>query len=224
MAHYEVEVKTLLGEKEAADALLSRMHESDHECTLTSENSQLNHYFKGGDIAALFSSTHDLFSEDLQQKFTIIVEKGSDFSVRTRKRDGEVLLVVKASVDEGTSENTVARLEFEESVTLSLDELDALLLAAGYEYQAKWSRDRKEYAFQGLTVSLDQNAGYGYLAEFEQIVNDESELEGARARIDAVMQDLGVEELSQERLARMFEFYNANWGEYYGTDKTFTLE
>ena len=28
----------------------------------------------------------------------------------------------------------------------------------------------------------------------------------------------------QERLDRMFAFYNANWQEYYGTEKTFTLE
>ncbi len=224
MAHYEVEVKTLLGEKENADALLARMHDADATCALMSKNSQLNHYFKDGDITKLFASAHTLFADELQQKFTRVVEKGSNFSVRTRERDGEVLLVVKASVDEGTSENTVARLEFEEPVALSLSELDDLVLEAGYEYQAKWSRDRAEYTFNGLSVALDRNAGYGYLAEFEKIVDNESELQDARAEIDVVMKGLGVEELSQERLARMFDFYNKNWPEYYGTDKTFVIE
>jgi hypothetical protein len=38
------------------------------------------------------------------------------------------------------------------------------------------------------------------------------------------MKNLGVEELSQERLQRMFDYYNKNWAEYYGTDKTFSIE
>jgi hypothetical protein len=38
------------------------------------------------------------------------------------------------------------------------------------------------------------------------------------------MQELGVDELAQDRLARMFAHYNQNWPDYYGTDKTFTIE
>jgi hypothetical protein len=38
------------------------------------------------------------------------------------------------------------------------------------------------------------------------------------------MAELGLDELPQERLARMFEFYNQNWSEYYGTDKTFNID
>ncbi len=224
MSHYEVEVKTLLGEKANAEALKAQLHERDANCQLVSQNSQLNHYFHGGDINALYQKTEQLFTGDQHDKFQKIVEKGSDFSVRTRQKNDEVLLVVKASVDAGTSENTVSRLEFEESVAITLDELDALVQAAGYEYQAKWSRDREEYQSDGMTVCIDRNAGYGYLAEFEKIVTDESMLTDARAEIDAFMQQLGAEELSQDRLARMFDFYNQNWREYYGTDKTFTIE
>jgi len=39
-----------------------------------------------------------------------------------------------------------------------------------------------------------------------------------------LMAELGVAELPQDRLARMFDFYNQNWPDYYGTDKTFTIE
>ena len=39
-----------------------------------------------------------------------------------------------------------------------------------------------------------------------------------------VMEKLGAEELAQERLERMFTFYNAHWPEYYGTDNVFTIE
>lgn len=224
MAHFEVEVKSLLGSHEAAAATLARMQAYDPECTSVSENKQLNHYFDGGDIQQLFEATKSLFSDALLEKFTKVVEQGSDFSVRTRQKDGEVLLVVKASVDEGTSANTVSRLEFEESVDISLDALDTLVQSAGYHYQAKWSRERTEYVYKGLNVCFDKNAGYGYLAEFEKIVPDAESLADARAEIDSVMAELEVEELPQDRLARMFAFYNERWPEYYGTDKTFSIE
>lgn len=224
MAHYEIEVKSLLGEEENANALKAKMMEIDPATTCVSTNSQLNHYFSGGDIHALFKETEHLFTGDQHDKFHKLVEKGQDFSVRTRQRDEEVLLVVKASVDEGTSENTVSRLEFEEPVSLSLDELDALVLKAGYEYQAKWSRVREEYAYKGANVCLDKNAGYGFLAEFEKIISNESGMSEARAEIDALMSELGVVELSQDRLARMFDYYNQNWADYYGTDQTFVIE
>jgi predicted adenylyl cyclase CyaB len=224
MSHYEVEIKSLLGGEENAKKLKEKMCELDPGCSCVSTNKQLNHYFKDGNVTMLFEKTKHLFSDAEQEKFKKMVEKGSAFSVRTRQKDEEVLLVVKASLDEGTSENTVSRLEFEEKVPVLLAELDALVEESGYSYQAKWSREREEYTYKGANVCLDKNAGYGYLAEFEKIVDDESMLEGVRKDLDALMAELGVEELSQDRLERMFKHYNENWPEYYGTDKTFTID
>lgn len=224
MSQYEIEVKTLLGSKEHADALKQRMCELDAECACVSTNSQLNHYFVAGDIHALFAATQHLFSDEAQKNFAYIAEHGKDFSVRTREKDGTVLLVVKASMDTGTSSNAVTRLEFEESVDAALEALDNLVVSAGFTYQAKWSRDREEYTYKGINVCIDRNAGYGYLAEFEKVITDESYIESARAEIDALMTELGVTELSQDRLERMFTHYNARWQEYYGTDKTFIID
>ena len=236
MAHFEVEVKSLLGEADQALALKKKMCDLDPACACVATNKQLNHYFQGGDIHKLYEKVEHLFSGEQHDKFKKIVDKGSDFSVRTRQkakgeaspdgtyRDDEVLLVVKASMDGGTSENTVSRMEFEETTAISLGELDALVQEAGYEYQAKWSREREEYTYKGANVSLDKNAGYGYLAEFEKIVDEEHQIDEVRKEIDTLMQELGVEELSQERLARMFEHYNQNWPDYYGTDKTFVIK
>lgn len=223
MSQYEIEIKTLLGEKENADALKTLMCALDPACTMVSQNSQLNHYFTDGNLENLFAKTKHLFKDEVKEKFRHIAEKGTNFSVRTRERDGEVLLVVKASVGAGTSANAVSRLEFEESVLCSLGELDALVLEAGFTYQAKWSREREEYTYKGANVCIDKNAGYGYLAEFEKVVHDEAVLDQVRAELDALMQELGVVELPQDRLERMFAFYNTNWPEYYGTDKTFTI-
>ena len=56
------------------------------------------------------------------------------------------------------------------------------------------------------------------------MVDEEADIPRAREEVRALMEELGVEELSQERLERMFAFYNANWQDYYGTDKIFIVE
>ena len=224
MAHYEVEVKSLLGEQARADAIKARMCELDPECVCIATNTQLNHYFEGGNIDSFFEEVRQLFSEDTQAQLRRVIDFGNEFSIRTRQKNDDVLLVVKASADAGTSANTVSRMEFEEPVGSSLAELDERVMAAGYDYQAKWSREREEYAYKGANVCFDRNAGYGFLAEFEKIVDSDVMLEDARRAIDELMAELGVEELPQDRLARMFDHYNQNWREYYGTDRTFIIE
>jgi adenylate cyclase class IV len=115
-------------------------------------------------------------------------------------------------------------MEFEEEVPLTLEKLDALVLSAGFEYEAKWSREREEYKCKAVNVTLDKNAGYGWLAEFERVVDDESKLSDAEEQVRALMAELEVQELPQDRLGRMFAFYNNHWPEYYGTEKIFTIE
>jgi predicted adenylyl cyclase CyaB len=224
MQTYEVEVKTLLGSQEKADALRQKMGELDPNFKLISRNKQLNHYFIGGTMHALVKKVEGHISFDALKKLSDLITKVTEISVRTRNKDGEVLLVVKASVGDDTSANGVKRMEFEEKVDLTLEQLDRLVLAAGFRYQAKWSREREEYTFKGLTVSLDKNAGYGWLSEFEKVVEGEAGVDAAHKEIVALMAECGVTELPQDRLERMFKFYNEHWPEYYGTEKIFTVE
>lgn len=199
------------------------MRQVDPNSKLVSRNKQLNHYFMGGDLQKLANAVVTHVSADVLEKLKDIASRGKEFSIRTRDKDGAVFLVVKASVGDDTSSNGVARMEFEEKVGLSLDDLDQLLMDAGFQYQAKWSREREEYTCKGIAVCLDRNAGYGWLAEFEKVVQSEAEVEPARQEVRALMDACGAVELQQERLERMFAFYNAHWGEYYGTDKVFTI-
>ncbi len=224
MSHFEIEIKSLLGEKKNAEALIEAMKSHDGECALLSKNTQLNHYFTGGSIHELYKKVEHLFTGVEHEKIKTITERGKDFSIRTRQRDDEVLLVIKAAIDGGTSANAVSRLEFEEPVAITLTGLDDLLMTAGYTYEAKWSRRREEYVYKGVAVCIDKNAGYGYLAEFETVTEDESSLPAVREKLKELMDELGVAELPQERLARMFAHYNSNWKEYYGTEKTFVIE
>jgi adenylate cyclase class IV len=222
MASYEIEIKSLLGSAENAQLFASRMKELDPALKRTGESKQLNHYFEGsGDWKAVAAALTGL--ED-KKTFLELAEKAKDFSLRTRSGDGKVLLVLKASIDDTTSANGTARREFDKEVRMLQGALDTIILGAGFTYQAKWSREREEYAFAGANVTIDKNAGYGYLAEFEIIEEDPSKADVTKAKLRDLMKQAGLEELDQARLARMFAYYNEHWREYYGTEKIFVIE
>jgi predicted adenylyl cyclase CyaB len=224
MDHFEIEIKSLLGARERAQELREKFLERFPEAKLKGKHTQLNHYFIGENVSALFENISVYFSQAQQKSLETILREGRQHSLRTREADGQVLLVVKASVDDHTSANGVSRMEFEQPVELSLEALDQVLLAAGLEYQAKWSREREEYVVGEIALCLDRNAGYGYVAEFEKIVQNADEIAGAKQELLELMRELGVEELSQDRLERMFAYYNAHWREYYGTENVFVVE
>ncbi len=228
MSSYEVEIKSLLGSKENAGALISKLESRNPGLTPTSFHKQLNHYFEGGDLKELYKNVHQFLSEDKKEALKDLSEKAQSFSLRTREADGKVILVLKVSVDEGTSANTVGRMEFEAEISPQklegLDALDGLILKSGFKYQAKWSRERTEYKLKDTTITIDKNAGYGYLAEFEKVVDDETKVPKAKSELKELINEFGIEELPQDRLERMFAFYNANWRDYYGTDKVFVVE
>ncbi|MBX4191556.1 MAG: CYTH domain-containing protein [Candidatus Doudnabacteria bacterium] len=224
MATYEIEIKSLLGDQIKALDLVARMKESDPGFVYRGKHKQLNHYFMNGDLKMLREKLDPFLPSDKLKQFDELVTKAKDFSVRTRWADGLVLFVIKVTVDDTTSSNGTARQEFETEVKLKLEELDQMLIECGFEYQAKWSRERDEYHFKGLNVTVDKNAGYGYLAEFETLIEDPKQAEIAKTKVRQIMAQLDVKELDQDRLERMFKYYNEHWKEYYGTDNVFNIE
>lgn len=222
---YEIEIKSLLGGSEKADELEQKMRQLDPDFKKLRQHTQLNHYFEGGDLSALYKAIRKYLPEDQAEQLKWIAKHSKDYSLRTRSQDKEIFLVVKASVDDTSSANGTARMEFEQRTPrLTLDQLDQLILDAGFNYQAKWSRARVEYEYKNTAVMIDKNAGYGYLAEFEKVEADPDKAEASKQELRNLMKELGAEELEQDRLARMFDFYNKHWEEYYGTDKTFVVE
>ncbi len=223
---YEVEIKSLLGSVENADNLRTKLLDSGYQ--LVGQGSQLNHYFEytADDADSLIEFTSQFLPTDAQGEFADQLTNAKKVSIRTRETDEAVYFVAKLSVGDDSSANGVLRHEIQELVHMTLDELDQGLLDAGLEYQAKWSRDRQEYRSEhsDFYVTIDKNAGYGYLAEIELEVTDESLLDKARGQIANLMAELGINELDQSKLGRMFEFYNTNWRDYYGTDKIFTID
>jgi predicted adenylyl cyclase CyaB len=225
MSHsYEIEIKSLLGTEDQARLFKERLFKKYPSARLLGKNTQLNHYFVDGNLAMLCEKISSRLKDDEVQRLEKIVKEGTTFSIRARSIKGKTLLVIKASITQHTSDNGVSRIEFETEIKdVSLEELDQIILSCGFSYQAKWSREREEYDLGSVTVCLDKNAGYGYVAEFEKVITDASTNDAAIEELHAVMLELEVEELDQERLARMFDFYNKHWSEYYGTEKVFTI-
>jgi predicted adenylyl cyclase CyaB len=220
---YEVEIKSLLQTKENAQKLRDKLAEQG--ISLANKYKQLNHYFlNDGDFAKLEEKLLPLFDDEKKQKLKRILEEGKDHSLRTREMEGVAFFVIKASVDDTTSSNGILRMEFEEKVDSSMAELDNILEESGFGYQAKWSREREEYGKDDFYITIDKNAGYGYVSEFEIGTENQNSLNDAKQRILSFMGELGLKELSQDRLERMFKFYNENWRNYYGTENVFNVE
>ena len=225
MNTFEIEMKVLLWEDGKARELIEKIH-LHPDTKLINQNSQLNHYFLAeGDFGKLTEALKEYIDDQHHDKLAQVILEGKNHSIRTREMDGKVLFVVKASVDDTTSSNGTARIEFEEAVNqLTLQDLDQIMLDNGFPYQSKWSRQRQEYQYKDMHVCIDKNAGYGYVAEFEKILSNPDEIDQAKQSIRDEMAALGVEELDHARLERMFAHYNQHWPEYYGTEKTFVLE
>ena len=140
MSTYEIEIKSLLGSLEKAEELKSKI--VDKGAKLSGSNKQLNHYFNILDLSLFKDKVEPYVGDEKKENFEKILSEGSKFSIRTRDANSKVILVIKASIGSDTSANGVSRMEFESEFKMSIDQLDKLLLEAGLEYQAKWSRER----------------------------------------------------------------------------------
>ncbi len=226
MHAYEIEIKVLLGDKQVRDSFMEAVSINFPAVKHSYAESQKNHYFEWGNLEWL----RDAFASHLSHEEIVwiedLIKNAKSFSVRTRGTKDETILVVKATVNDETSSNGTARIEWEVDLfPMTLEQMDDFVLGAGFSYQAKWSRDRDEYQLSHDTaLCIDRNAGYGYLAEFERVIDTPEKIEATRTDLLQMIEFLGYKELDQARLARMFDFYNQNWREYYGTDKVFTIE
>jgi adenylate cyclase class IV len=223
---YEIEIKVLLTTLENMQHLKSVLASKYPNIVLKSKNSQLNHYFIGGNFPLFLENLSHILPAPKFESLESIMNHEWIFSFRTRFVDGNSILVIKLSLGVDSSSNGVSRLEWEYTfINLPIEWLDELLLKSWFEYQAKWSRQREELILPNdMIVCIDKNAGYGYLAEFEKVIEDKEKVEQTKKEILWFIEELWFQELSQERLERMFAFYNKNWRDYYGTEKYFIID
>lgn len=221
---YEIEIKSLLGDKKAADAFVETLATADPTATIVSRQKQLNHYFKSGKLDNLIVAARPYLAKEQLEHIRDIAKRANSINVRTRQRNDEVLLIVKGSLDHASAAHSHQRMEFEEVVDLTIDELDTIVLQSGWELEAKWQAERTIYSALGLTIDMIKTPGYGYMVEFEKVVSSDTSRDAAHQLVVDVMETLGAKELPNDRLERMFAYYNQHWQEYYGTDNVFVVE
>ena len=86
MHSYEVEVKSLLGNKERAEEVREAMKKADPNCVFASKNKQLNHYFVDGSLKTLVAKISPYLLPELAAKLENLAERASQFSIRSRQK------------------------------------------------------------------------------------------------------------------------------------------
>lgn len=139
--------------------------------------------------------------------------------LRIRRTDKEAYLILKKGWmhdnDRDELEIKVDRKDF-----LRLDEI---LTALGFKYDTKWYRKRKEYKYKNFTITIDFNAGYGWVTEIEQTVRAGGE-EKAKQEILDLAKTIGVKPATKELFNKMYNFYKKNWPHYIKTKSTFDID
>lgn len=139
--------------------------------------------------------------------------------LRIRRTADKALLILKNGWmhDEDREETEVecAREDFET--------LDKILVTLGYEYDTKWYRKRIEYKYEDFHITLDFNAGYGWVTEIELMVG-EGEEKKAKELILQFAKKLGIDPTPKETFNKMYEYYKKNWEKYYTTKEVFDID
>jgi len=139
--------------------------------------------------------------------------------LRIRRTDTNAYLILKKGwMHDEDREELEVRVDEE-----AFDTLDSILTNLGYDYNTKWHRERTEYHYHDFAITLDFNAGYGWVAEIEKVVS-EGEEDSAKQEISALAQEIGLQPTPPEVFDKMYHYYKKNWQYYFDSGKTFTLE
>lgn len=233
--NYEIELKVLLGNLFPPGTFIKALAKDFKSVVERWEEIHRNHYFEIPHRAQIIPAFEERLPIDHEDKIRIAnFRNGKDIVIRTREvtvsDTKKVLLVMKATTDEGSSQNGTSRKELEIEVPMTIEDLDTTLIAcAEIRPQAKWSRTRKTFEVVDkdgfyFTVCLDKNAGYWYLVEFEVVVTNESVIESTKKKLQDCIKHMWLSELPADQLHRMFEFYNKNWETFYQTENYFYIK
>lgn len=139
--------------------------------------------------------------------------------LRIRRTNKEAYLVLKKGWmhddDRDEIEIKVARADFMR--------LDEVFRSLGYEYDTKWYRKRTEYKYKNFAITIDFNAGYGWVAEIERTVQPGHE-DIAKKEILALAAEIGITPASKTLFDKMYQYYKKNWSHYIKTKSTFDID
>lgn len=194
---------------------------------------QLNHYFFSDNKAGFIESVKQIVGNAEAVQVQEFMDKATKFSLRTRSNDGgNAIVVLKFALSGGDAVNGDSRIELEFETDTPMVEADIILENFGVLTESRWSRRREVFATpEGMNICFDTNAGYGVFVEIELVESAEGLSDSqVTARKNAMLAEVkawaktnGLEELPKEKLARMYQYYVANWRNYYGTNGVFVI-
>ena len=91
------------------------------------------------------------------------------------------------------------------------EKLEKFLKKLGHDVRIKWFRNRKQFNWEGVVVSLDYTKGYGYIIELEKIVFNEEEKEKTLNELKEKFSELNIEVSPKEEFNSKFNHYKENW-------------
>jgi len=104
-----------------------------------------------------------------------------------------------------------SREEIEVKLDLKqFENAEKLFEALGYEVKIKWFRKRNIFAWQGVSVMLDETKGYGCILELEKMCK-ESDKEKTVAMLKNKLATLKIAETQKAEFGEKFEYYKKNW-------------
>jgi len=163
---------------------------------------------KYDELLEFFKQNAELLKDDYQMSYYFDCDE--DLRIQKNKFFSKVWLKKGAMHDEAREEVEI-KFPVED-----FDKLEQLFLGLGNKVEIKWFRDRKQFDWGGINVSLDYTRGYGYILELERQVDNKVDKEIALVELRKKFVELGVEITPKEKFEDRFKYYKENWKELVG--------
>ena len=90
------------------------------------------------------------------------------------------------------------------------EKLEKMFSLLGLKVRIKWFRNRYEFDWNGIAVSLDYTKGYGYIIELERMCS-EDERERILEMLKQKLKQLDIPLTPKEEFDKKFKYYEENW-------------
>lgn len=92
--------------------------------------------------------------------------------------------------------------------------LISMLKALEFDIKIKWFRIRNSFVWNNFDVTLDYTHGYGYILEFEMLVENEENVEEGKQILKKQFDELDIEIVDKQLFKDKYEDYKENWQTY----------
>ena len=156
------------------------------------------------ELIEFFKKEGEFLNEDYQETYYF----DAPFDLRIQKNNFFSKIWMKGGkIHDEQREET--EIKFDRN---NFETLEKMFLALGYKVQIKWFRKRHNFKWQGIDVAIDYTKGYGYIIEFEKLV-EENEKEKALEFLKGKFNLLNIPLTSREEFNQKFNYYKENWKE-----------